>query len=140
MRSLQAKGKRYSEWPSRPTPARDKESCIAGRLSIQRQLRKRNPKSEIIAGRSTVYSQLLSSRITCNCLKTKDRCHAYPSHKRRPNLPQVAITMAIASTNSRLKTGRNPLTLLSLVILRSQSLDQSSGSDECGTHKQLSAF
>lgn len=140
MSCFQVEGRGCSEWPNRPAPARDRESCIAGRLSIQRQLRERNPKSEIIAGRSTVYSQLLSSRTACNCLKTNDRWHVYPSQKRRPNLPQVAITMPMESTNSRLKSGRNPLTLFTLVIPRPQSLDQSSGSDECVTHKQLSAF
>ncbi len=81
MSCFQVEGRGCSEWPNRPAPARDRESCIAGRLSIQRQLRERNPKSEIIAGRSTVYSQLLSSRTACNCLKTNDRCARLPVTK-----------------------------------------------------------
>ena len=87
MLSFQAKGKDSPKWPSRPKPARGKESCIVGQLSIRRRVRKSRPKSEAIVGGPTVYSQLLPSRSACNCLKTNDRCHVYPSRKRRANLP-----------------------------------------------------
>jgi hypothetical protein len=140
MRSLQAKGRRYPEWPSRPTPARDKESCIAGQLSIQRQLRKRNPKSENIAGRPTVYSQLLPSRSACNCLKTNDRCHAYPSRERRAHLPLPRHNHADGIDEFQIENRPEPAYAVHLSDSAAQSLDQSSGSDECVTHKQLSAF
>jgi hypothetical protein len=85
MWNFQAKGWGCSQRLS-PTLTRYRESCIAGQLSIQRGLRKSGP-SEVIAGRPAVYSQLLPSRTACNCLKTNDRCHVYPSRKRGAHLP-----------------------------------------------------
>ncbi len=75
-----------SQWPSSPRLARDRESCIAGRLSIRRQFRQNCPKSDGIVRRTRFYSSLRTSRSACNYLKTNDRCHVYPSQKRRARL------------------------------------------------------
>ena len=140
MSSFQAEGKGCPVWPSRPTPARGKESGIARRLSIRHRLRKRNPKSKIIAGRSKVYSQLLPSRSACNCLKTNDRCHVYSSRKRRAHCPLHNHNHADGVGEFQIENRPEPAYAVHLSDSAAQSLDQSSGSDECVTHKQLSAF
>ncbi len=87
MWNSQAQGLGCSQWPSTPTPTRDRESCIAGRLSIRRRVRENRPRSDDIFGRARFYSSVLPSRSTRNYLKIKDRCHVYPSRKRRAHSP-----------------------------------------------------
>ncbi len=143
MWNFQAQGRNRSQRPSSPAPARDRESCIAGMLSIRGRVGENRPKSDGIVGRTRFYSTVLPSRNACNHLKINDRCHAYPSRKRRAHFHRATITVPITSTNSRLKTGWNPLTLLTLVMIlviqQTQLLDQSSGS-VCGIRKPSSAL
>lgn len=85
------------------------------------------------------YSSVLPSRNACNYLKINGWCDSYPSRKRATHFPRITITTPVASTNSRLKTERNPLTLFILVILQTQLLGRSSGL-ACRTRKQSSAL
>ena len=70
------------------------------------------------------YSTALPSRNACNYLKTKDRCHAYPSRKRRANLPKDYNNHADGTNEFQIENRPEPAYALDL----SDSTEQIAGS------------
>lgn len=139
MWNSQAQGLGCSQWSSSPPPlviksraSRDGCQSAAGFARAVRRARLSPDAPEPIRKSCRVEMLVTTSKQTAGVAPTRHENGRRIGHR-------TAITMPMASTNSRLKTGRNPLTLLTLVILRPQLRDRSSGS-ECGTHKQLSGF